>query len=264
MWRWVIGPRGADVTSRPQPNPNDVPDTRPLHDAIVQDLGQCVVGGIYAPGQTLPPPAELQAHFGAARSTIREALRVLAAKGLVASRQRVGTTVQPRTEWHLFDPDVLRWGLTADPDQVLAEFIALRRLMEPEIAALAAQNRTDADLEVLRTALSSLADCTCAQERVESDVAFHRGLAAATHNDMAAYLGRLMSHPLREAIISSAFLPEHEALAVPRHRAILIAIEIGDAAGARAASLVQLRESEDVLRARVMPPQSPDRFVPGV
>lgn len=253
--RWVIEWRQAEMSPLSQELENGALGIGPLHDAIVHDLGLSVVGGVYAPGEVLPSPAELQARFGAARSTIREALRALGAKGLLSSRQRVGTVVQPRTEWHLLDPDVLRWGLLSDPDRVLAEFVQLRRLMEPEVAALAARNRTDHDLAAMRAALAELADSTCEQERVESEVAFHRGLAAATHNDMAAYLGRLMSQLLREAILNTPVHPEDEALAVPRHQALLIAVEIGDPAGARAASLVHLRESADALRSRVQSPR---------
>ena len=80
-----------------------------MHARIVRDLGMRIVAGEFKPGDRLPAEATLLADYEVSRPVLREATRVLVAKGLVLSRQRAGATVRPRSEWHLLDPDVLFW-----------------------------------------------------------------------------------------------------------------------------------------------------------
>jgi DNA-binding FadR family transcriptional regulator len=85
------------------------PDRKSMHARIVRDLGMRIVDGEFKPGDRLPGEAALLADYEVNRPVLREAVRVLVAKGLVQSRQRAGATVRPRSEWHLLDPDVLFW-----------------------------------------------------------------------------------------------------------------------------------------------------------
>jgi DNA-binding FadR family transcriptional regulator len=80
-----------------------------LHGGILHELGRAIAGGQFAEGMLLPTESELQERFGASRQTVREAIKVLAAKGMVRARKRAGTSVQPRANWNLLDPDVLHW-----------------------------------------------------------------------------------------------------------------------------------------------------------
>src|SRR5580704_8599963 len=78
---------------------------------IVEDLGAAIVTGTYSKENPFPVEAELSVQYGASRSILREAVKMLTAKGLLAARPRQGTWVQPESSWNLLDPDVLRWLL---------------------------------------------------------------------------------------------------------------------------------------------------------
>ncbi len=111
-------------------------------------------------------------------------MRILAAKGLVVSRPKVGTRVSPQSTWHLLDPDVLSWVFEFEPDEdFLNGLFELRRMIEPSAAALAAQRRTEADLEEMRRALEDMAKDTLATEAGrDADLAFHSAILRATGN----------------------------------------------------------------------------------
>src|SRR5688572_17468668 len=84
---------------------------RNLTYTIVEQLGQSIVTGTYSPKKSFPIEAQLCKQFSASRSVLREAVKMLTAKGLLAARPRQGTWVEPENEWNLLDPDVLRWLL---------------------------------------------------------------------------------------------------------------------------------------------------------
>ena len=91
------------------------PARKSMHAHIVRDLGLRIVGGELSPGTRLPTEAVLLAEHEVSRPVLREAIRVLMAKGLVVSKQRAGAIVRPRNEWHLLDPDVLYWLIQTKP-----------------------------------------------------------------------------------------------------------------------------------------------------
>ena len=109
------------------------------HAQIVQDLGMHIVSGRFKPEERLPMEATLCEEYQVSRSVLREATRVLSAKGLVYSKPRVGAVVRPRLKWHLLDPDVLSWLMQSTPHSEFFNTLAgVRRILEPEIAAMAA------------------------------------------------------------------------------------------------------------------------------
>src|SRR6478609_2920656 len=91
------------------------PERKSMHARIVRDLGMRIVAGTFKPGDRLPGESALLADYEVSRPVLREATRVLVAKGLVLSRQRAGAIVRPRSEWHLLDPDVLYWLIPSQP-----------------------------------------------------------------------------------------------------------------------------------------------------
>ena len=91
------------------------PAGKSMHGRIVRELGQRILSGELAPGDRLPAESELIDKYEVSRPVLREAVRVLVAKGLVLSRQRAGAIVRPRAEWHLLDPDVLYWMIQVRP-----------------------------------------------------------------------------------------------------------------------------------------------------
>src|SRR5205814_3934470 len=120
-----------------------------LHGRIVHAIGRRILSGDLRPGDLLPAEPDL----GASRTVVREAVKVLAAKGLVESRPKTGTRVRPRTAWNLIDPDVLAWRLETKPDrQFFQELIEIRRVVEPEVARLATTRATDDEVGALEQA----------------------------------------------------------------------------------------------------------------
>jgi len=218
------------------------------HGRIVSELGLAIVGGELQPGDKLPPEAQLLERYEISRPVLREAVRVLVAKGLMLSRQRAGAIVRPRNEWHLLDPDVLYWLIQAKPQrEFVGALMEVRRIFEPAAAALAARAATPAQLEGIATAYAGMEAARTTEELLEPDLAFHRRIAEATGNDLLAYIGNMLSLALRASIILSSQLPNTHALSLPRHKAILTALQNRDPLGARQATLVQLEETGDDL-----------------
>jgi DNA-binding FadR family transcriptional regulator len=224
------------------------PERKSMHARIVRDLGMRIVAGGLKPGDRLPAEAVLLADYEISRPVLREAIRVLVAKGLVQSRQRAGASVRPRNEWHLLDPDVLFWLIQTQPPPAFVEtLLTVRRVFEPAAAALAAKVASEEALLGIAQAYAGMAAARNTDEILEPDLAFHRRIAEATNNDLLAYIGNMLSLALRESIKLSSKHPNTHALSLPRHKAILTALLNRDPLAAQQATLVQLQEtSEDI------------------
>src|SRR6266704_3653515 len=135
---------------------------RSLHDRVVHAIGRKILGGQLRPGAFLPAEPEL----GASRTVVREAIKVLTAKGLVESRPKIGTWVRPREAWHLLDADVLAWQQegTSRPS-LLRALTEVRRIVEPAAAELAATRADSRDLAALGQALEEMGRTAQAPER---------------------------------------------------------------------------------------------------
>ena len=117
----------------------------------MQKLGSSIVRGELPAGKPLPIEAELGKKFGASRTVMREAVKILSTKGLIGQRPRVGTYVHPEEKWDLLDAEVLKWILDRHfSHKLVREFLEVRIGIEPAAAALAAANATDADKELLQ------------------------------------------------------------------------------------------------------------------
>ena len=224
------------------------PDGKSMHGRIVRELGLRIVGGELKPGDKLPPEAQLLERYEISRPVLREAVRVLVAKGLVLSKQRAGAIVLPPQDWHLLDPDVLYWLIQTRPKrEFVSSLVTVRRIIEPAAAALAAKCATEAQLQSIAEAYAGMEAARTPEELLEPDVAFHRRIAEATNNELLAYIGNMLSLALRESIqLTSPKAIAHE-LALPRHKAILTAIANRDPLAARQAALVQLELTVDDL-----------------
>jgi DNA-binding FadR family transcriptional regulator len=218
------------------------PDKRKsMHARIVHELGMQIVSGAFAPGQRLPAEPTLCEIYGVSRPVLREATRVLVAKGLVVSKPRVGSVVRPRDEWHMLDPDVLVWTVSHLPEGAFfRSLMTVRQIIEPAAAALAAISATDEDIARIGAAYARMEGAQTAEALLEPDLEFHRAIMTATHNDMLAYIGNMLSLALSESIKLTSRHPNTHALSLPRHKAIFTAIEHRDALAARQASVVQL------------------------
>jgi len=230
------------MSSRAEQSPyRTKPEGKSMHGRIVRELGLRILAGDLAPGDRLPAESELIEKYDVSRPVLREAVRVLVAKGLVMSRQRAGAIVRPRNEWHLLDPDVLYWMIQTRPaPEFVHTLMDMRRVFEPGIAALAAVAASDEQLAGIAQAYDGMAAAPDADALLEPDLAFHRRIAEATGNDLMAYIGNMLSLALRESIKLSSRLPNTHAMSLPRHKAILTALQNRDATAAHQATVLQL------------------------
>lgn len=201
-----------------------------LHGTIARDLGILIVSGRYRPGEVLSNEVVASDRLHVSRTAYREALRILAAKGLVESRPRAGTRVSERGKWHLLDPDVLSWIFEFEPDdELLASLFELRKIFEPEAAALAAQRRTQEQLDRMAEALEGMSEHTLAVEEGRiADQNFHAALLDATSNP---FLTSLTTSVSAAVAWTTVFKQRNSPLRrdpVPDHRRVYDAIAAGD------------------------------------
>lgn len=158
--------------------------TRGLHGRVVDSLGRAIVEGTYPSGSTLPVETDLAAHLDVSRTVVREAMRVLASKGLVEARPMRGTTVLPRRDWRLLDPDVLRWWVGVEGESsLLHDLLEARTIVEPAAARIAAVRAGPAERQAIEAAYHDLAAAVDDIERfVDADLRLHGLVFAACGN----------------------------------------------------------------------------------
>ena len=225
---------------------------RNVNDSLAAALGCEIIAGLYPPGSRLPNEASLLVRFGVSRPTLREAFRGLEAKGLIVSRQKVGTMVRPKADWHMLDADFLAWHMKAAPTEVFVnDVLQLRRIFEPQAAALAAEARDAASLARIEAAYADMeAHKSGDAELIAADVRFHKEILQASGNRLLAALGSLI-----EMALVGTFKMGWRSLAIKddrlhQHRDVMQAIANRRPEAARAAMAKLLQESgEDVRRA---------------
>jgi DNA-binding FadR family transcriptional regulator len=207
------------------------------HGRIVHDIGRLIVTGAIGPGDLVPAAARV----GASRGVMREAIKVLAAKGLVASRQRTGTRVRPRGEWNLLDPDVLAWRQEGLQGQhLLGRLTEVRLIIEPAAAELAARRSGPEEVREIQAALREMRD---ALDRTppdhdaynDADVRFHRAVVQACDNEILEQMGAVVTRALLVAFNTAVRVPGLARGSLERHQAIVDAIRRGQPLRARAA-----------------------------
>jgi len=204
---------------------------RGLHREVVHQLGLLVVGNGMTPGATLPEEMALSSQFGVSRTVVREAIKVLASKGLVEARPRVGTRVRPRRYWNLLDPDVLAWRYEAGPDATfLKDICEVRGFIEPPAAGLAAERATADEVAGI------LAWCERMEEAapddgdayIDADMAFHTSILDACHNDLLAQLSDTITMAMRVSRRLTVSVRGSSLAAMPAHQAVARAIHERD------------------------------------
>lgn len=219
-------------------------------------LGEAIVSGRVAPGDTLPPEPTLCQRFGVSRTVVREAVKSLVAKGLLSTGPKVGTRVLSAEGWNWFDPDVVRWqskaGLTRD---FLRDLQQLRRVIEPAAVRMAAERATGADLAGIEAAYAGMkAAIEEGGDYVFHDLAFHTGLLRACHNRMMVQMSKAIGALLRTSFEISTDKPDGPAQSLPLHRAVLDAVIARKPERAERAALTLIdsaaRDIEEVLASR--------------
>jgi DNA-binding FadR family transcriptional regulator len=218
------------------------------HDDIVAILGSEILSGARPPGSRMPAATELYERFGVSRMLLREVTKTLAAKGMIAAKSRVGTTVLPPEYWSWFDPDLLSWriqlGLDADFFDHLAE---MRRGVEPAAAALAARRRSSAHIAEMRDALTGMAEAGPDRRKfADADLKFHIAVASASGNPLIRSFANVVETALAASLSLSAPIRHSEMeKIVARHAAIADAIEAGNSDAAQRAMLAVIEDGVD-------------------
>ncbi len=211
---------------------------RNLHSDVLWELGFAIVSGQYPEGSILPPDSDLLDRFGVSRTVLREALKTLAAKGLIEARARIGTRILPRNRWNLFDADVLAWHFELGPDVSFLRSLAEVRIgIEIEGAALAAERASPEQAEVLMSWVERMAEADTPADFARYDLEFHKAVAEASGNPFMASISALVEMALTAAFTISSPVSDKAALAdtVGVHRRIAEAIRDRNGENARQA-----------------------------
>ena len=191
------GSRHESASARRATHDNNRDDShfeRNISDHLSGQLGREIVGGVYEPGSLLPNAVEMCERFSVSRTALREAYSVLTAKGLIAARPKIGTRVRPKADWNLLDPDVLAWHLQSTPtESFVDELFVLRQMVEPAVAALAAEQRSAETVGRIGDAYSRMERFkNGAGDLIGADIEFHMAILGASGNHFLAALGGLI------------------------------------------------------------------------
>jgi DNA-binding FadR family transcriptional regulator len=226
-----------------------------LTHGVAHSLGSAIVTGIYSASNPIPNEADLCLKYHASRSVVREAVKMLTAKGLLGSRPRLGTWVQPEGNWNLLDPDVLGWLLERKySPALLIEFTELRLVVEPGAAALAAGAAGTEEQTAIRAALERmLAADRGEDDPLESDIAFHVSVLRASRNRFYAQFTRFVATALSFSIRATNRYKGVELASIADHRKVADAIFAGRAAAAQEAMRRLIQEALDLINKREAP-----------
>ena len=232
---------------------------------IAAEIGARIVGGRLKPGTILDGEIEASGQRQVSRSAYREAVLILTAKGLVNSRPKIGTRVTALDQWHLLDPDVLAWMFAKEPQrELLVSLFELRKFVEPEAAALAAERRSLEQLNGMGGQLEIMAQETLHTERGRTaDKAFHAALLSASANPFLVSLSSSVTAVVAWSTMYKERTQRLKRDAVPDHVKVYEAIAARNPDAARTAMLELLdlafSDATQLRRARAQPARKSHR-----
>ena len=218
-----------------------LPAPESLHDRVIRTLALRILEAEQESRQLVfPNEAEICQQLGVSRTVVREAVKVLADKGLVDVRPRSGTRARPRTEWNLLDPDILAWQAQLCPDpRFLRDLGEVRLAIEPVASGFAALRATAEEIAAIGQCLAkreARAETANPDELVDFDLQFHAAVVAACHNTLLERLSATIRPPLRIALSYTSRLRASAVLDLTAHRKLFEAISRRDPLQARAAT----------------------------
>lgn len=221
-----------------------------LHDRLARRIGERILAGDFPSGTVLPNEAAWGKTYGASRTAVREAIKTLIGKGLILSRPKIGSRVEPRDRWNFLDRDVLTWHRSAiDRRSFAMSTQEARRIIEPGIAELAARNRTSPQLEVLLHTLENMKIAKSSPQNVEADVAFHSALLQAANNALLVPFGIIIEQALSNLFDYTTQRNPKPTLVIKLHENVLRAVIAQDGTAARKAMLSLLDDTDKVIAA---------------
>jgi DNA-binding FadR family transcriptional regulator len=226
-----------------------------IHAELAAEIGRRILDGTHPPGSLLPNEAEWGRMFRASRTSVREAIKTLSGKGLLVSRPKIGSRVEPRERWNLLDREVMAWHRAAmDEATFLTSLQEVRRILEPGAALLAATRRTPEQLGALEEALEGMRTAATPDEVIAADVRFHLALLAAANNELLAPFGIIIEQALASMFGYTMRHTGSSEQFLTLHTAVVKAIAAGSPQQASRAVTALLDDTDAILgRSRAKP-----------
>jgi DNA-binding FadR family transcriptional regulator len=222
---------------------------RNLHNQVIHELGRLIVSGELAPGEGLPREELLAERMNVSRTALREAMKVLSAKGLIESRQKTGTRVRDTVHWNQLDADVLAWRCASMPTEDFVEkLVEMREIIEPAAAAAAARRRSAEQLARIDAAYAAMDAASNLDEWAEADLAYHEAVLHATNNELMISLFSVIETALGTYFVLSARTASNFKYSLPHHKKLLDAIRRRQPEVARQAMTSMVAESRSNIR----------------
>jgi DNA-binding FadR family transcriptional regulator len=211
----------------------------------MHELGQRIVSGQVQPGDVLPREETLAESLRVSRTALREAMKVLSAKGLIESRAGVGARVLDQRFWNQLDADVLTWRCASMPaDDFVDKLTEMREIIEPAAAASAARKRTTAHLAMIEEAYEAMAAAESLNDWTDADLRFHDAVLQATRNELLQSLFSVVETALGTYFVLSARNANDFKYSLPAHKKILDAIRRQQPEVARKVMLGVIEDSQ--------------------
>jgi DNA-binding FadR family transcriptional regulator len=229
--------------------------------STVDFLGEAIVSGRYPVGESLPAEPLLCEELGVSRSVLREAVKSLVAKGLLATGPKVGTRVLSEDQWNWFDPDVIAWLVKKGlPTEFVRDLQDLRRVVEPAAVRLAAERADAQDLAAIESAFAGMKRAVeeGGDDYITHDLRFHQSLLRASGNRMLAQMSEVLSALLQTSFEISTRKDNGPASSLSMHRDVLDAVSARQPERAEQVILRLIdsarQDIDDVLSTSCVPP----------
>lgn len=221
-----------------------------IHGWVAEKLGLRIVSGEYPQGEYIPNEATIGEELGVSRTALREAFKILTAKGLLEARPKLGTRVRDRRYWNMFDSEILSWCFESKPTpKFFISLFEIREIFEPAAAELAARNRSAEQTLALQKAYQDMEDAEIGSDQVfSSDLKFHLEVLNATNNEFMISLGMTIQTALMGLFRLSSSIGDEYKDSLPGHKAVYEAIAAGDTAKAKSEMFNLLAKSKENLQ----------------
>ncbi len=214
-----------------------------LVDRVVNEIQRLILAGDLTPGSRLPPERDCAEQLGVSRTVLREAVRALAYKGYLETKQGIGTIVRHPSRELITEPlGVLLQskGFTID------HLHHVRSILEVEIAGLAALQATEQDIQVLHQTVSAMVTANSPEEFANLDAEFHKTLAQTSHNPLLVVLLDSIRDVMQEVRLRVTNHPYLRQTVIPDHARILDRVTVRDLEGARQAMVAHLEHARRI------------------
>jgi GntR family transcriptional repressor for pyruvate dehydrogenase complex len=215
------------------------------YEQVAEQIQQLIARGVLKPGDRLPAERELAAKFGVGRGSIRDAIRTLEIMGVVEPRHGHGTVVRELSAESLVVPLA---SVLSQKRELVAELLDVRRMIEPALAARAAENATEQEIAHMQEILDRQREkMRRGEPTIEEDSEFHYAIAVAARNTVILRVLDVLMDLLRESRTRSLQVPGRLERSIAGHRRVLRAIKRRDAAAAQATVRQHLKEIEEIV-----------------